>query len=80
LSLDIPREVLDVRPAVAGDEAHLIPTSLVPRRSRSRWPTIESDGHQRGQVPDGYDVKVAVGPDVIQNAIERYYETAHTGL
>jgi len=80
LSLDIPREVLDVVPQSLVMKHHLIPTSLV----RSTLTLAMADPSNLMAINEvkfltGYDVKVAVAaPTVIQNAIERYYETAHT--
>ena len=80
LSLDIPREVLDVVPQSLVLKHHLIPTSLV----RSTLTLAMADPSNLMAINEvkfltGYDVKVAVAaPTVIQNAIERYYEAAHT--
>jgi type IV pilus assembly protein PilB len=80
LSLDIPREVLGIVPQPLVMKHHLIPTSLV----RSTLTLAMADPSNLMAINEvkfltGYDVKVAVAaPTVIQNAIERYYEAAHT--
>jgi type IV pilus assembly protein PilB len=80
LSLDIPREVLGVVPQPLVMKHHLIPTSLV----RSTLTLAMADPSNLMAINEvkfltGYDVKVAVAaPTVIQNAIERYYESSNT--
>ena len=79
LSLDIPREVLGIVPQMLVMKHHLIPTSLV----RSTLTLAMADPSNLMAINEvkfltGYDVKVAVSaPTVIQQAIERYYDT-HT--
>src|SRR5215475_12881394 len=79
LSLDIPREVLSVVPQTLVLKHHLIPTSLV----RSTLTLAMADPSNLMAINEvkfltGYDVKVAVAaPTVIQQAIERYYDS-HT--
>src|SRR5215813_2278158 len=78
LSLDIPREVLSVVPQTLVLKHHLIPTSLV----RSTLTLAMADPSNLMAINEvkfltGYDVKVAVAaPTVIQQAIERYYDSA----
>src|SRR5262250_502324 len=77
LSLDIPREVLSVVPQTLVLKHHLIPTSLV----RSTLTVAMADPSNLMAINEvkfltGYDVKVAVAaPTVIQQAIERYYDS-----
>jgi len=79
LSLDIAREVLSVVPQTLVLKHHLIPTSLV----RSTLTLAMADPSNLMAINEvkfltGYDVKVAVAaPTVIQQAIERYYDS-HT--
>src|SRR5438874_11330134 len=78
-SLDVPREVLSVIPQALVLKHHLIPTNLV----RSTLTLAMADPSNLMAINEvkfltGYDVKVAVSaPTVIQQAIERYYDT-HT--
>ena len=79
LSLDIAREVLSIVPQTLVLKHHLIPTSLV----RSTLTLAMADPSNLMAINEvkfltGYDVKVAVAaPTVIQQAIERYYDS-HT--
>ncbi len=76
LSLDIPREVLNIVPQALVQKHHLIPTSLV----RSTLTLAMADPSNLTAINEvkfltGYDVKIAVSaPTVIQHAIERYYD------
>jgi type IV pilus assembly protein PilB len=78
LSLDIPREVLDMVPPTLILKHHLIPTSL----ARSTLTIAMADPSNLMAINEvkfltGYDVKVAVAaPSTVQHAIERYYERA----
>ena len=76
LSLDVPRELLDLVPQALVLKHHLIPTSLV----RSTLTLAMADPSNLMAINEvkfltGYDVKVAVAaPTVILAAIERYYD------
>jgi type IV pilus assembly protein PilB len=76
LSLDIPKEVLNVVPQTLVQKHHLIPTNL----NRSTLTVAMADPSNLIAINEikfltGYDVKITVGaPAAIQQAIERYYE------
>jgi len=77
LSLDIPREVLDLVPLSIVVKHHLIPTSL----TRSTLTIAMSDPSNLAAINEvkfvtGYDVKVAVSaPSSLEQAIENLYES-----
>ena len=79
LTLDVPREVLNIIPQALVVKHHLIPIGLV----RSTLTVAMADPSNLVAINEvkfltGYDVKVAVAaPTLIQAAIERYYD-AHT--
>ena len=79
LSLEIPREVLNVVPQALVLKHHLIPTNL----NRSTLTLAMADPSNLMAINEvkfltGYDVKVAVSaPTAIQHAIEHYYDS-HT--
>ena len=79
LSLDIPKEVLNVVPQALVQKHHLIPTSL----NRSTLTVAMADPSNLIAINEikfltGYDVKIAVAaPAAIQAAIEQYYGGAH---
>jgi len=79
LSLDIPKEVLNVVPQALVQKHHLIPTSL----NRSTLTVAMADPSNLIAINEikfltGYDVKIAVAaPASIQAAIEQYYGGAH---
>src|SRR5262245_7797115 len=76
LSLDVPRDVLNIVPQALVLKHHLVPTNL----SRSTLTLAMADPSNLMAINEvkfltGYDVKVAVAaPTVIQQAIERYYD------
>ena len=78
LSLDVPREVLDLVPPALILKHHFIPTSL----ARSTLTIAMADPSNLMAINEvkfltGYDVKVAVAaPSAVQQAIERYYDRA----
>jgi type IV pilus assembly protein PilB len=77
LSLDIPRDVLDLVPLSIVVKHHLIPTSL----TRSTLTIAMSDPSNLAAINEvkfvtGYDVKVAVSaPSSLEQAIENLYES-----
>jgi len=77
LSLDIPRDVLDLVPLSIVVKHHLIPTSL----TRSTLTIAMSDPSNLAAINEvkfvtGYDVKVAVSaPSSLEQAIESLYES-----
>ena len=77
LSLDIPRDVLDLVPLSIVIKHHLIPTSL----TRSTLTIAMSDPSNLAAINEvkfvtGYDVKVAVSaPSSLEQAIENLYES-----
>jgi type IV pilus assembly protein PilB len=77
LSLEIPREVLDLVPVAIVTKHHLIPTSL----TRSTLTIAMSDPSNLAAINEvkfvsGYDVKVAVAtPSSIEQAIETLFES-----
>jgi type IV pilus assembly protein PilB len=79
VSLDIPREVLNVVPHTLVMKHHLVPTSL----NRSTLTIAMADPSNIMAINEvkfltGYDVKVAVAaPTAIGHAIEKYYDS-HT--
>ncbi|MFN8544315.1 MAG: type IV-A pilus assembly ATPase PilB [Candidatus Binatia bacterium] len=76
LSLDVPREVLNIVPVALVMKHHLIPIGLV----RQTLTVAMADPSNLIAINEvkfltGYDVKVAVAaPSLIQAAVERYYE------
>jgi type IV pilus assembly protein PilB len=77
LSLDIPRDVLNLLPAAIVTKHHVIPTNL----ARSTLTLAMADPSNLVAINEikfltGYDVKVAVAaPSSVQQAIEKYYES-----
>ena len=76
LSLDIPRDVLNLVPQSLVTKHHIIPTNLV----RSTLTLAMADPSNVVAINEikfitGYDVKIALAaPGVIQQAIERHYD------